>query len=295
MIFKKSIRNCLFVLCCCSFCFVNMKAQRKIKFGLRAGANFTTQLSSDMDNADAPFESRQLRVRIGIAALAQIPFSDRFGLTPEVAFTQRGFYYQFDGASYLKIPVTSQTFEGHQRTIGMNVINGYVSVPIMFYAKVLKSRKLQFDLGVAPNFLVSSRALGVLKYTDSDHPDEILEYDLNFRYMKDQTATIVGSNTRTGKIDGTTINHPQTIGAYYLSENKTSNLYKTFDIGLVGGVSYFFTDGLRFGARAYYGLTDVTSNTEDVQQSSLDANREFIYRSDKDRNLGVEVFIGLQF
>ncbi|MCH2043892.1 MAG: PorT family protein [Saprospiraceae bacterium] len=267
----------------------------KVKFGLRAGANFTTLLSNDVDNADAPFESTQMRIRIGIAALAQIPFSDRFGLNPEIAFSQRGFYYQFDGASYLKIPVTSQTFEGHQRTVGMNIINGYVSTPIMFYAKVLKSKKLQFDLGVAPSFLVSSRGLGVLKYTDSDHPDDILEYDLNFRYMKDQTATIVGSGTRTGKIDGTTINHPQTIGAYYLNDEKTSNLYRTFDIGAVAGVSYFFTPGLRFGARAYYGFLDVTENLEDIQQSSLSENREFIYRTDKDRNFGVEVFIGLQF
>ena len=294
MIFKKRIRSSYFILVCCLLS-LGSQGQNKVKFGLRAGANFTTLFSFDMDELDSQYEQKQMRVRIGIAAVAQISFSNRFGLTPEIAFTQKGFYYKYEGPSYLKIPITNQTFEGHQRIVGMNIINGYFSIPILFYVKVLKNKNLQFDLGVVPSFLVSSRGLGVLKYRDENHPDDIIEYDLNFKYARDQIGDIVGSNTRTGKIDGTTISHPQTLGAYYLAEEKTSNYYKGFDMGLAVGVSYYFTPSLRLGARACYGFMDVTSDTEDIQQSSLDENRGFIHRSDKDRNFGVELFVGLHF
>jgi hypothetical protein len=246
--------------------------------------------------------------KIGAAATFFIPFNKRLGLYSELAFVQRGMYYRFEGPSYLRLPNYQNQgelfFKGHNRVHGMNISNGYLEIPALFYFKPIENR-LHLEFGPSVAFLVSSRAMGTIKYTDPDHPNNIVEMDLNYRYMKDELGatastftnfgTALPSGTRTGRIDGTTISYPQSIGAYYFNSAKDGSYFRVMDFGLNLGASFYFTPGVRVGARAYYGLMDVSNNFYDESKSQLDANDQPVKRSDFDRNFGVQLFIGLQF
>lgn len=283
------------------------QAQIDFKFGFRAGATVSNMFGpSETDDQGNELDKYKFSARICVGGTASMPFNDRFGLGAEVLFSQKGSLYRFESDnSYLKLAgtvanaSTSQTFQGHKRIMSMNITNSYVEIPLTFYAYAIKDR-LMFDFGPSISFLVTSRALGILKYgiIDNDNPDptQFLELELDYRSLSDDAAALATSAVdKTGKLDQTTITYPSRIGAYYLFDEKKGSLFNSVDFGLNVGASLFFTKGLRVGARAYYGLLDVTNNNYDVQQKSLDANREFILRKDKDTNFGIQMFIALQF
>lgn len=271
-------------------------AQIQPKFGLRAGVNISGMAAqSEIGDSSQRLEKFKVSPKIAVAVSMHLPFSKRFGLGIEAAFTQRGATYEYESpTSYLKVPSSGMLFEGHRRRVGMNVINGYVEVPVLFLAEPIEDR-LMFEFGPSIGFLVSSRALGALKYTDPDHPTQIVEYDIDYRFLKDTVGGVIGSGTRTGKVDGTTITVPSSIGAYYFAPEKKGTFYNIVDFGLNMGVSLYFTKGLRIGARGYVGLLDITNNKMDFDQRTLDTNKNFILRSDRDTNWGLQFFIGLQF
>jgi len=251
------------------FVFTVAQAQNKPNFGLRAGINLGNIMSkTDANSNDGMFEQQALRPKISVAATVHYEFATQMGVGAEVSFTQRGMYYRYQGDSYLKVPTENFTFEGHQRNIGMNLIQGYVDVPVFFYVEAIPD-KLKFDIGPSIGFLVSSGALGSLKYIDADYPDEFIEFDLDYRYFRDELAEVKSTSQVTGKVDGTTVSVPQRIGAYYLYEEETESLYKPLDFGINIGASYNFTPGLRLGTSVYYGLSDVINNSVVIRQSAL--------------------------
>ncbi len=284
-----------------------VNAQIDFKFGFRAGATLSDMFgASEKDDLGNGLEKFKLTTRICVGGTIAMPLTDRFGLSAEVLFSQKGALYRFEGDnSYLKLsgtvanPNSSQIFQGNKRILSMNITNGYVEVPITFYAYAIKDRLL-FDFGPSVSFLVTSRSLGILKYgiIDDVNPDpaDYLEIELDMRSLSDEPAALADAAIdKTGKLDQTTIAYPSRIGAYYNFAESKGPLYNKVDFGLNVGASLFFTKGLRVGARCYYGLTDVTNNKYDVSQKALDANKEFIYRKDKDTNFGVQLFIALSF
>jgi len=288
------IKNTVLIIVSLTF-LNNLQAQSKPRFGIRAGLNLSTIMSkTDANSLDGTFEQQLLRPKITVAATMQYQLAKQIGIGAEVSFTQRGMYYRYEGDSYLKVPTENFTFEGHERRIGLNVIHGYVDVPVFFYVEAIPN-KLTFDVGPSVGFLVSAGALGSLKYIDEDYPDEFVEFDLDYRYFRDDLHEVKSTNQISGKVDGTTINLPQRIGAYYLNDTQTKSLYKPLDFGINIGAAYNFTPGLRFGTRVYYGFQDITNNEMDIRQSALDENRDFQYNNDFDRNFGVQIFLGLQF
>lgn len=284
-------------LCCWSMLLSNaVFAQLDVKFGLRAGANFSGfSAPSEMGDSSQRLEQFKMSTKIAVAASVRFNFTKRIGLATEIAFSQRGYYYRFNSYdAYLKVPTNGTLFKGHQRRIGMNVVNGYIEVPILFLAEAIDDRLL-IEFGPSIGFLISSRALGTSKYIDPDYPNQFMEYDLNYSYMKDTVGKVINPTVRTGKIDGTTIPYPTTVGAYYFSNAKNGNFFNVVDLGVNLGVSYYFTQGLRMGVRGYYGLLDATNNKMDVDLDDLDENNNYILRKDRDVNWGLQLFVGLQF
>jgi hypothetical protein len=275
--------------------------QAQFKFGLRAGINLANVVGPmETDDAGTKIENQALRTRIAVGLTARWKATDRFGMFAELAFVQKGGYYRYEGQSYMRFPeLNQQLFVGHNRLMALNITNGYLEVPISAYYEVVND-KLLIEGGITAGFLINSRGLGVLKYIDAASPDDIIEYDLDYRYSSDKaggvsTASNTTVSTRTGRIGGTTIAHPSSIGAYYFNTVKAGTAYNVFDLSVNAGFSYFLSDGLRFGAKFQYSLLDITNNNYDYSLYKLDANNEPIKRNDIDRNIGVQVFIGLQF
>lgn len=296
------MRSFYYILIFCLGFNAYVQAQANIKFGLRAGINIGTMFGEkEKDAAGTTLETFSPRTRIAVGATMRVKLAERFGFGTELMFVQKGAYTRYEGISYLIVPnLANQTYEGHKRILAMNLTNGYLQLPVFFYADIIKKR-LQIDVGITPSILVSSRGIGVLKYIDPDSPTELVEYDVDAKYLKDtigqiRIATTSTGQPRLGRVDGSSVPHPYSIGGYYFNTGtKSGNMYKTFDLSASLGMSFYFTEGLRLGFRAEYGLLDVSNNIYDVSNYKLDANRKPVARKDFDRNFGVQLFIGLQF
>ncbi len=271
-------------------------AAQDFKMGIRAGINLADIVGArEQDDAGAYLENNALRVRIAVAFTTRLQFTDRVGMHADLAFVQKGSYYRYEGASYMKFPeLSGQTFQGHKRIMAMNLINGYVEVPISFYYELVDD-KFSIDAGVTAGFLVTSRALGTLKYIDEAAAEDLVEYDLDFRYGSDAAGEVVTEETRTGRIAGTTIIHPSSIGAYYFESEKKGNFYNFFDLSFNVGASFYLSPGLRVGTRFQYSLLDISNNQYDRSLHKLNSDGSLIPRTDKDRNIGLQIFLGLQF
>jgi hypothetical protein len=301
----KFLKNLFFVwMLLASF---SSMAQIDFKFGFRAGATLSN-ISGPLEKDDSGnnLESYKMTTRICVGATVSMPINDRIGLGAEVLFSQKGALQRFESDnSFLKLtgtvadPNITQIFQGQKKIMSMNITNGYVEIPLTFYAYAIKDR-LMFDFGPSVSFLVSSRSLGILKYGTIDpvNPNaaDFLEMEIDYRAGTDDAGALAtGAVDKSGRISGTTINYPSRLGAYYFFDEKKGSYFNTVDFGLNFGTSLFFTKGLRVGARGYYGLLDVTNNNYDISQKSIDSNRDYIFRKDKDVNWGIQFFVALQF
>ncbi|MCP4441516.1 MAG: PorT family protein [Aureispira sp.] len=316
---QKSTIYLLLMAISCSFYQLNAQDGRKIKFGLRAGTNISTVFGPSEEGAD---EKYKVTAKIVAGALVKIPFNDRFGFMGEVDYIQKGTYHRFEATdSYLKLPgygnqaeVTYQGNKDWKKIIGVNLINSYVEVPLLFYAQPIKD-KLEFEVGPSFSFLVSSVGLGTLKYgetLDNEIPDpsKFFEFDLDYKFFKDKVDEVGNDFAKSAKLNGSTRTYPQGPKAYYFQNYpetatdpinpndytvKGSTTYSVFDIGINVGASFFFTPGLRIGARANIGLIDISVDKYDISNKELNTDGTFKLTNHFDQNFGVQIFVGLQF
>ena len=292
----------------------------KPKFGLRAGASFTTMFGPTEAGVE---ESNKVTVRVSAGGTVKIPLHERFGILAEVVFVQKGTYYSASAEnSYLKLPAygteqsliygynkvgteyEKRTDKNFKRRVGMNIINAYLEIPVMFYFEALDDR-LQFDAGAGIGFLIDSKALGTIKYGEADilnadNPDitQFIEMDLDYKMIKDELGALYNGTAKSAKIDGTTRYYPTGPSAYYFTdvEDKANEqIFKTVDLTLQAGVSYYFTPGLRMGLRFSYSFLDITTNKYDYSLKDLNSDGSYIQTNDIDGNIGVQLFVGLQF
>ena len=320
MNFIKSIQVVLFSLIVITGYDVQSQDLLKPKFGLRAGASFSTMFGPQEEGVA---EQHKATVRVAAGGTIKVPFHERFGLAAEVVFVQKGSYYTaYADNSYLKMPqygseqafvygynkngneYTKNLNKNYKRKTGMNIINGYIEIPVMFYFEAVDD-KLQFDIGASIGFLISSQALGTIKFgdadiLDADNPDntQFIEMDLDYKYIKDEIGALYNSTAKSAKIDGTTRYYPRGPSAYYLTDEtdkQDQHVFNILDIGLQAGVSYYFTKGLRIGARVNYSFIDITTDKYDYSRKDLNSDGSYIVRKDHDVNFGVQIFVGLQF
>jgi hypothetical protein len=292
----------------------------KPKFGLRAGASLTSMYGPKELGTDEIYKTT---VRLAAGGTVMLPLHERFGVIAEVVFVQKGAFHALTtNNSFLKMPAygTEQAFiYGYNRTgntytkrtdinfrrrASLNTINAYVEIPVMFYYELMDDR-LQLDLGVGIGFLVDSKGLGTIKFGDAEileaaNPDasQFIEMDLDYKMLRDDIGELSASTAKTAKIDGTTRYYPRSPAAYYFTDvedKEGQNRFQTIDFTLQTGVSYYFTPGLRVGARFGYSLLDVTTDKYDYSTSDLTEEGEYIERQDRDGNIGVQIFVGLQF
>lgn len=317
---QKTTIYLLLIVITCSFYQLNAQDGRKIKFGLRAGTNLSTILGPQEDGVIE--DSYQLRAKIVAGALVKIPFNERFGFIGEVDYIQKGAYQRFEAdGSFLKLPaygnqaaITYQNNTDWKKIIGVNLINSYIEVPLLFYAQPIKD-KLEFEFGPSISFLVSSVGLGTLKFgetldNDPSDPSKFFEFDLDYKFFKDKVGEIGNELSKSAKLNGATRTYPQGPKAYYFQNYpetatepinpydysiKVDPAYNIIDIGVNLGASFFFTPGLRVGARANIGLIDLTIDEYDLSNKELNTDGTYKLTGHFDMNFGIQIFVGLQF
>ena len=292
----------------------------KPKFGLRAGASFSTMFGPQEEGTE---EQHRLTVRVAAGGTVKFPLHERFGVAAEVMFVQKGSYYTSTAYnSFLKLPAfgteaaliygyeqngntyTKRTDRNFKRRMGMNIINGYIEIPVMFYFEAVDDR-LQFDVGAGIGFLISSEALGTLKFgeasiLDAENPDltQFIEMDLDYKFIDNNIGDAYDQNAKNAKIDGTTRYYPRGPSAYYLTDvtdKAGENAFSLVDFSLQAGVSYYFTPGLRAGLRFTYSFNDITTDKYDYSIKDLNNDGTYKVRNDHDVNFGFQLFVGLQF
>lgn len=264
--------------------------------GFRAGLNFTTidgPLESGADGTT--LEAFEYSNGFHVGAMGTLRFTDIFSLRAELLYSQKGGVYNYNGDSYwIFTPTTgSESFvtTGNRQTT-LEVTNSYIDIPI---TGVARFNKFEISAGMSLGFLVASRAAGETRFAGTSAQGDIITpfvLTLDHNYFNQPFRQEENTAVFMRDIDNQPVEIPQTLGAYYQEEDSDENLYRTLDLGLVGGVSYYLNRGLFLGVRLNYGLSDITNMSRDISRQVVNSPSEFVTRDDDDRNLNIQVSVG---
>jgi len=264
----------------------------QLHYGFKTGLNFARfDGPSETDNSGKSLETWKSVTGFHIGAAFSYHFTDNFGLRGELLYSKRGAKYTYDGQSYrvFKLPNSTTTTTGTARHL-VSINNAYLDLPIMAYAR---AGDFEISGGAYVGLLLQSVGDGSLNYRDASNND--LQFNLLHNYRKDKAGGSEGDGQKIIAVaDGRQLELPKTIGAYYDYPEDRGNLYNTLDYGLMGGLSYYFSTSLYFGARLQYGLADITNNRTDLARASTDG-ANLRYRDDKDRNFVIQFSVGFGF
>ena len=263
-------------------------------FGIRAGLNYTS-FSGPLEEGVNEKYSISDGFHFGVNYAYK--FADDFSLKGELLYTQVGSKYSYDGESFYKIPIGNAfLYEKGKSTIEMKVSNAYISLPVTFQWQA--SKKFEFSAGVYASFLIGPRGNGTI-YFEQNKDSLFFKQSLIHNYNKDEAGGIATNSAGPSVyVDGKVVTLAKDAGAYYnyLGTEKDGNLYKTYDFGLTGGVSYFINKGFYIGLKYDYGLVDITNNKVDVLRKTFDEeNSRFKFSDHFDRNVGFEISFGFRF
>ncbi len=292
-LFKKSEEMPKYLLIAVAFIAgLNMSIAQS--FGIRAGLNATSIYGPRESGVNEQFGlSGGFHFGVNYA----YKFTNKLALKGELLYTQIGGKYNYDGESYYKFPISNAfVFKKGISTIDMKISNAYISIPITFQWQTTK--KVELFAGGYLSLLVGPRGNGTIEFLND--PDSLFfRQSLIHNYNKDLAGGIATSNLGPSVwVDGKVVQLARDVGAYYNLQNseKVGNLYRGFDIGLTGGVNYFFNKGFYGGFRVIYGLRDVTNNEMDFLRKTYDEENNLDIRSNHfDRNIGYEFSLGFRF
>ena len=294
------IKNTLLTVLLVCFGSSIISAQ-EFSYGFKAGLNFSQIKTDDIEQFEAQdLESFTQNSGFHLGILFNTKFSDYFGLSLEMLFSQKGGRYEYDGPSYAILNSAigdERVTRFGTRTMNLNTANSYFDLPVSVYVKPVKW--LELSAGVNVGLLISSTASGQLVFREETQLEDnsFKGITLDYRYYSDEPGEVadgnVGSEVR--MINGVSLEIPKTITAYYdYPDGAETGLYKRFDLGVHAGMKLFINSSLFIGGRVNLGLSDITN--EEVDRSLQDKDgSDLIYRDDKDTNLSIQASIGFSF
>jgi len=288
----------LFVL---TICIYQLGQAQELTYGFKTGLTISKINGSSEQSSGRDLESNATTGGFMVGAIFRYNITELVGLKGELLYNQKGTKYNYSGLGYQILPSQAGTrinITGAQR-IDLDISNSYLNLPIMVYGKV---GKFELEGGVSIGLLLSSTGTGELEIdgiTAAGASTGVYTAFLDYRYKKDEpggVVSIVAEDLATLNIDGQLINIPKILGAYYAFTEDRGDYFNTLDIGLVGGINYYWNSTLYLGGRVNYGLSDVTDNNGyDVARMNLDSAGNFITNADKDRNLSIQISLGFSF
>lgn len=125
------------VLCAIIGAFsINFLSAQEVKFGVKAGVNFASLSGDDLDDLDG-------LTGFHVGGVAEVLFSDKFSLQPEIFYSAQGAKSEYTGA-YI------DSFE-----VKTKLKLDYINIPVI--AKYYVTRELSIEAGPQIGFLVSAK------------------------------------------------------------------------------------------------------------------------------------------
>jgi hypothetical protein len=290
------MKNTAFLVCL-ALSLLTAPLAAQLSGGFRAGLNFNT-ISGDQEMQDGvTYEEFSRNTGFHVGATFAYAFTDLVGMKADLMYSQKGGEIQFNGPSYFFLydDNTRQRFTG-DLVSDRDVVNSYIDVPLTGYYRL---GPIEIEAGVSAGFLVNSRASGGATYTNNFVDGSLASFDdLSFNYdynyfrdgIGEESIIIVSTDPLSNGF-----NPPAAIGAYYNSTDDTP-VYRRYDFGLVGGLSYFLNNGLYLSARYQYGLTDVTRPENDRRIAvNPDGDQVEFNEGDKDYHRSIQASVGFRF
>jgi len=279
------------------FSFTTMQAQEAGDFmiGIKAGLNFASIPGPKAkDSAGSSVESSAAITRFHLGPTFKYAITDKNGIALEVLYSQKGEKYVYDGEAFLLLD--QFVFKGERRE-SININNGYIDVPLMFYYKATGNISLYG--GGYVGFLLNSTGSGQTTF-DADEQDIFglptdllpIRIELDHNYIKDEAGESHEDNVTTRVFNQTDAGGTELFGSFTYSSiekaytnfnTKDGNFYNPLDAGIIAGTEFRFDQGLVIGLRGSYGLMDVTNNFYDFSSE------------DKDINFNIQLQIGFEF
>ena len=269
------------------------QAQNEFSGGFKAGLNFSTH-DGPLETDDETF-TYNTGFHIGATFIYSI--TDLFGLKGEFMYSQKGVKYEYNGPSYFTFFSSNgnRIYATGNRRVDMSVSNSYIDIPLLAYFKI---GRIEIEAGVNGAFLIGSAGSGGITFSgQSAIGDPVAQFTtgVDFGYFRDEPGTESLFSARNITINGITVLQPESIGAYYEAADNDGNKYQRFDVGLNAGISFFLNEGLFVGARANYGLLDVTNEEQDIAQAMLGPGNTYVTRDDVDKNISIQASVGFRF
>ncbi len=268
-------------------------AQNEFSGGFKAGLNFsTTDGPTETDD-----ETFTYNTGFHIGATFIYSITDIFGVKGEFMYSQKGTKYEYNGPSYFTFYTTNgtQIFATGNRRVDISVSNSYIDIPVMAYFKL---GRIELEAGVNGAVLVGSAGSGGVTFSgQSAIGDPVAEFTTgaDFGYFRDDPGLESLLSAKNITLNGIAVLQPESMGAYYEAADNDGKKYQRFDVGVNAGISFFLNQGLYVGARANYGLLDVTNEEQDLAQATLNTDNTYITRDDIDKNISFQASVGFRF
>lgn len=276
----------------------NLQAQ-KSSFGFKIGWNFSNLSGPSIMHESEAIDNFAYVSGFSFGAVYTYNFTDLFGLRTGLDYAQKGFEYNFEGPSYYIFQRTSldPLVTTGTRTQRVNIATTNFEIPIGVVAKVGDSG-LEFHGGAYISLMAGASGGGELNYSGSTLNGTAIDpfsYNLTYDYFRDLARQGNTQEFFDVTLPGEVLKLPIAVGAYFEDGTKSGNLLNVFDFGLQGGFSYFVNRGLYIGARASYGLVDITKNGREYSLYSLDDSNNRVLTEHKDVNISFQINFGFAF
>lgn len=272
--------------------------QAQVSIGFKAGLNFSNMDGDlEMDAQGNPVETIKSSTGFNVGALVNYSITDIFGLRTEFIYAQKGRVINYDGDSYFVFDPTptDPIIASGNRNLELDVINSYLEIPFLAYAKF---GKIEVMGGAYVSALIGSVADGSLTFTPSSRQGnnfDAAEFTLDYRYRRDEAGEGDGT-IKALSVNGRGVDVPSSLGAYYEYSSVDNSLHNLLDFGVIGGLSFYLNDGFFINARLEYGLIDTTDDSVDVSYFDLpQANNQLSFRNDTDRNFTIHTSVAFRF
>ena len=266
--------------------------------GFRAGINFAT-IRGPLEMSDSGNDLEEYKMSTGfhVGATANLKFNDYFGLRAELLYSQKGTDYNYNGQSFwiLYTEDDQPIYATGDRNTSLSITNSYIDIPFM---AVGRYGRVEISGGASLGFLVSSRGSGELTFSGQTAAGSTVDpftVVLDFSYFDDTFRRTDIDDVEIRDIDGKTVKIPKTLTTNFQELEGKQDLFKTIDLGLIGGLAFYLNQGLYVGLRVNYGLSDLTKTEQDPSRKELNEDNNLIFRDDKDHNLTLQASVGFSF
>lgn len=290
-------------------------AQKKLEYGIKAGGSLHTTLANNEAS-----ENYSLGFRVHAGAFVRYRVAERFALTAELMYMQKGGAYKFQGSSFMYLEGIDAanalngadiTVQG-TRELTLNPTFNYIEMPLLASFEFVKNRwEIQAGPGIA--ILAGASLTGNSKFTPTNESFRDgntgaalsnIEQELNWQNFADK-AGVYGNNSQTGVntryLFTSTDNrflYRTNPGMYYDYNEKPGSLFNMWDLTANVGVNYRASGSLRIGMRWQYSLLDITDNYFDRSRSIQDPSNPRIgalRAENMVRNMGFMLSLGFGF